>query len=215
MFITYLGHSCFKIQDKTGADGITIVTDPFEGKSVGLRAPSLEADIVTVSHEHADHNNRGAIRNGGFVIDTPGEYDVKGITITGVDSDHDDVEGVERGKNTIFRFEVDDVSVVHLGDLGAALNNKQLEELVGTDILIVPVGGKYTLDAKRAVNVIQQIEPRIVIPMHYKVEGVTIDIEGVEKFIKEISLAPQHMDKLKMSKRDLPQEEMQLVILSI
>jgi L-ascorbate metabolism protein UlaG (beta-lactamase superfamily) len=214
MHITYLGHSCFKIQDKTTSDGITVLTDPYD-KSVGLRAPSLEADIVTISHGHADHNNKDAVRNTAFVVDTAGEYDVKGVLIEGVDSFHDEKNGAERGHNIIFRITVDDVSIVHLGDLGHILDTKQLERLSGADILLIPVGGKYTLDAKKAVEVVSQIEPRIVIPMHYKTEGVKMEIDGVEKFIKELGLKPRHEDKLKISKKELPVEDVELVVLNI
>jgi len=215
MIITYIGHSCFKIQNKTGPDGVTVVTDPFD-KKVGLKAPNFEADIVTVSHGHYDHNNVGSLRGEPFVIDSAGEYDKKDVAVQGVDSYHDAKQGAERGKNIIYRIDIDDMSVAHLGDLGHILDTKQLERLDGTDILLIPVGGKYTIDAKRAVEVIGQIEPRIVIPMHYKVKGLKVDgLEGVEKFIKEIGLKPTYEDKLKISKKDLPQEDMELVVLKM
>ena len=213
MIITWQGHSCFKIQDKSGPDGITLICDPFN-KEIGLKPPNCEADIVTVSHDHEDHNNVGALRGKPFVINSAGEYDVKGVFIEGIDSYHDDKDGGERGPNIIYRMEIDDISVAHLGDLGAPLNDVQLERLAGTDILLVPVGGKYTLDAKMAVEVISQIEPRIVIPMHYQVDGLKLDIDPVDKFIKELSIEPTREDKLKISKKDLPQEDMELVILS-
>lgn len=214
MYISWLGHSCFKIQDKNGPDAITLVTDPF-GKGTGFKIPSCEADIVTVSHDHDDHNNVEAIRNNPFIIRTAGEYEVKGICIEGVAAHHDEKNGAERGNNIIYRIDMDSVTVVHLGDLGHELNSKQVEKLAGTDILMIPVGGKYTLDAKKAVAVISQIEPRIVIPMHYKVDGEKSDIDGLDKFIKEIGIAPRTEDKLKISKKDLPQDEMELVILNL
>jgi L-ascorbate metabolism protein UlaG (beta-lactamase superfamily) len=214
MIITWQGHSCFKIQDKIGPDGVTLVTDPF-GKETGLKVPNFEADIVTVSHDHPDHNNIDALRGKPFVISCAGEYDKKDVLIEGIDSYHDDKKGAERGGNIIYRIEIDDISVAHLGDLGDVLDNSQLEKLVGTDVLLIPVGGKYTLDAKKAVEVISQIEPRIVIPMHYKTEGNKHDIDTVDKFIKEIGLTPSYEEKLKISKKDLPQEDMELIILSI
>ena len=215
MIITWQGHSCFKIQDKMGTDGVTLVTDPFD-KETGLKVPNFEADIVTVSHDHHDHNNVGALRGTPFVIECAGEYDYKGILVEGIDSFHDDKKGEERGANIIYRIEVDDISVAHLGDLGTVLDNTQLEKLVGTDVLLIPVGGKYTLDAKKAVEVISQIEPRIVIPMHYKTDGLKIDdLDPIDKFIKEIGLTPSYEEKLKISKKDLPVEDMELVILSI
>lgn len=214
MIITYLGQSCFKLQDKIGSEGVTVATDPFD-KTVGFDVPRFEADIVTVSHSHFDHNNISAIRGNPFIADMPGEYDARGASIVGIDSYHDEKEGKERGKNIIFSIVIDDITVVHLGDLGHVLDSKQLEKLAGTDILLVPVGGKYTIDAKKAVEVVSQIEPRIVIPMHYKTKESKIDIDGVDKFIKEIGLKPRYEEKLKISKKDLPSEEMELVVLNI
>ena len=201
------------MQTKIGSDNITLTTDPFNEKT-GLKQPNFETDIITVSHDHYDHNNTKSLRGDKFIIDSAGEYDVKGILIYGVESYHDEVEGKERGKNIIFRIEMDNISITHLGDLGHKLNSKQLEILTGTDILLIPVGGKYTLDAKKAVEVTSQIEPRIVIPMHYKTPNLTLDIDGVDKFIKEIGIKPTEEEKLKISKRDLPQEDMELVILN-
>ena len=214
MIITWQGHSCFKIQDKIGPEGVTVVTDPFD-KKIGLKVPNFEADIITVSHQHNDHNNISALRGKPFVIDSPGEYDRRGVLVEGIDSYHDQQSGEDRGSNIIFRIEIDDISVAHLGDLGHPLDNFQLERLAGTDILLIPVGGKYTINAEQAVAVIAQIEPRIVIPMHYKVKDLQLDIEGVDKFIKALGITPSYEEKLKISKRDLPQKDMELVILSI
>ncbi len=215
MIISYIGHSCFKIQDKAGSDGVTAVTDPFD-KKIGFKAPNFEADIVTVSHDHYDHGNVGSIRGNPFVIDSAGEYDKNGVAVQGIDSYHDVKEGAERGKNIIYRIDIDDMSVAHLGDLGHILGAKQLERLEGTDILLIPVGGKYTIDAKKAAEVVGQIEPRIVIPMHYNVKGLKVDgLDGVDKFIKEIGLTPTYEDKLRINKKDLPQEDTELVVLSM
>ena len=214
MIITWQGHSCFKIQDKIGPDGVTVITDPFS-KEVGLKVPNCEADIVTISHDHYDHNNSAALRGQPLIINCAGEYDYKGILVEGIDSFHDDKEGKERGLNVIYRFEVEDISIVHLGDLGSPLDNGQLEKLAGTDILLIPVGGKYTLDAKKAVEVISQIEPLFFFFFHYKIKDLKIDIDPVDKFIKEIGVEPTYEEKLKISKKDLPQEDMELVILSI
>lgn len=212
MIITWLGHSCFKIQDKAGADGVAVITDPFD-KETGLKVPNTEADIVTISHDHHDHNNIAAIKGNPYIIKIAGEYETKNVFVEGVDSAHGYNISLN---NIIFRIDMDDISVAHLGDLGQALDTKQLEKLEGTDILLIPVGGKYTLDAKKAVEVIGQIEPRIVIPMHYKTPGLSIeDIDGVEKFIKELGIKPTYEEKLKISKKDLPSEDMELVILSL
>lgn len=211
MIITWWGQSCFRIQDKTGSDGITVVTDPFD-KSLGLKVPNFEADIVTVSHDHFDHNNVNSLRGDPFVINTAGEYDTKGVMVQGVESYHDENEGKDRGSNIVYRIEMEEITLVHLGDLGHNLENKQLEPLVGTDILMVPVGGTYTLDARKAVEVVSQIEPRMVIPMHYKVPNLSVDLDGVDTFIKEMGIKPTYEDKLRISKKELPQENMELVV---
>jgi len=214
MMISYLGQSCFKLQDKLGPEGVTVVTDPFN-KELGLKVPNFEADLITVSHQHEDHNNVAALRGTPFVVDMPGEYDVKGVMVQGIKTFHDAKLGAERGGNIVYRIEMDDLTIVHLGDLGHALTDEQLEQLDGTDILMIPVGGKFTIDAKTAVEVIGQLEPRIVIPMHYKMEGAKEDLDSVEKFVKELGVQPRNEEKLKISKRDLPQEGMDLVILGI
>ena len=214
MIITWLGHSCFKIQNKIGPEAVIVATDPFD-KSVGLKALKCEANIVTVSHDHYDHNNVSAIKGSPFVIKGAGEYEVNGVFIEGVETYHDEKAGAERGKNIIYRIDIDDMSVAHLGDLGHTLDAKQLDKLEGTDILLIPVGGVYTIGAKKAVEVVSQIEPRIVIPMHYSVPGLKIKLEGVDKFIKELGIKPTYEEKLKISKNDLPAEEMELVILSM
>ncbi|KKR21651.1 MAG: Zn-dependent hydrolase of the beta-lactamase fold-like protein [Parcubacteria group bacterium GW2011_GWE2_39_37] len=213
MYITWLGQSCFKMQDKAGSDAVTLITDPFDN-SIGLRMPKMEANILTVSHGHKDHNNLESVKGNPYTIDAPGEYEIKDVAIEGVEVFHDDKEGKERGNVVAYRIDMDDITIVHLGDLGHTLNSKQLEVLAGVDILLIPVGGKYTIDAKKAVEVVSQIEPRIVIPMHYKVDGLKEDIDGVEKFIKELGVKPRTEEKLKISKRDLPQDEMELVILN-
>lgn len=214
MYLTWLGQACFKLQDKIGPDGVLVVTDPYSDQ-IGLKMPRFEADIVTVSHSHYDHNNTSAIRGNPFIIDTAGEYEIKGVFIEGVEAWHDEKSGGERGQDIIYRLEMEDISITHLGDLGHVLDSKQLEKLKGTDILLVPVGGKYTINAAKAVEVISQIEPRIVIPMHYKVPGLKVDIDSVDKFIKELGLKPRREEKLKIIKNDLPQEDMELVVLEL
>ncbi|MFA6428534.1 MAG: MBL fold metallo-hydrolase [Candidatus Buchananbacteria bacterium] len=214
MLITWLGQSCFKIQVKNDGQEITIVTDPFEG-SVGLRAPSLGAEIVTVSHDHYDHNNLDAVRGTPFVVNTPGEYETKGVFIYGIPSWHDKVEGKEKGTNTIYRINAEDLSIVHLGDLGqATLTEEQKEKLSSVDVLLIPVGGGATLDGKDAAALVAELEPRIVIPMHYKIPGLKIDLDGLDKFIKNLGLKAETTDKLRIAKKDLPQEETKLYILT-
>jgi len=214
MQITSLGHSAFRFQGKTVADLVSVVTDPYKTEKVGLKMPRVEADIVTISHDHDDHNNLEAIKGEPFVIRGAGEYEFKGVYVDGISSCHDDAKGAKRGENIIYRFEIEDIVISHLGDLGAELDDKQLERLEGTDILLIPVGGVYTIDAQKAVSIINQVEPRIVIPMHYKVPGLKFDLDPVEKFLKAIAIKPRHEEKLKISKKDLPQDDMEVIVLS-
>ena len=212
MTITWLGHSCFKIQDKE----VAIVTDPFD-QSVGFKLPRLTADIVTVSHDHFDHNKVEGVRGtdgAPFIIGSPGEYEVKGVFVYGIPFWHDKSEGKERGGNTVYRLELDNISVAHLGDLGHTLTEEQAAKLEGVDILLIPVGGKVTIGAREAVEIINQIEPRIVIPMHYKISGLKIDVDSVDKFLKEMGASrAEKLPKLKINKKDLPQEETKVILL--
>lgn len=215
MIISWLGQSCFKLQDKINGRDITVVLDPFSPSYTGLKLPAnLAAEVVTISHQHEDHNFLSGVSGQPFVVDMAGEYEIGGLSIDGVDSDHDQQGGAERGHNLMFRLGFSDLVVTHLGDLGGALEAKQLERLAGTDILLVPVGGHYTLDAKRAIEAINQIEPKIVIPMHYQLPGLKFELNAVDDFIKAIGLAPVYEDKFKVSRRELDSENLQLVILS-
>jgi len=214
MQITWLGHSAFRIQGKGTNDTISIITDPYNGDKIGLKLPRLEADIVTISHDHEDHNNLAGVKGEPFIIRRAGEYEIKGVYIDGIHSFHDADKGGKRGDNIMYRFDIEDISVAHLGDIGHELDDKQLERLEGTDILLIPVGGVFTIDAQKAVSVINQIEPRIVIPMHYKTPGLKFDLNGVDQFLKAIAVKPRYEEKLKITKKDLPQEDMELVILS-
>lgn len=213
MDITYLGHSSFKLRGKQAS----VVTDPF-GPMVGLPFPKhTSADIVTLSHDHEDHNAAQLVEGNPLVISGPGEYEVKGVGIVGVGVYHDDTGGTKRGKNTIYRIELDGISIVHLGDLGHELSSAQVDSLDGVDILFVPVGGVYTIDAGTAAKVVAEVGPSIVIPMHYNRPGldqkVFGSLAGVDAFLKEMGKAgttPQ--PKLTISKDKMP-EELQVVIL--
>lgn len=216
MEITWFGQACFSIKSKEAR----IVTDPYNDQ-YGLKVPkNLKADIVTVSHEHFDHNNVSAVSGvaegqAPFIIKSPGEYEVNNIEIIGVPSFHDTEKGSLRGNNTIYIFHLEDMGVCHLGDLGHTLIDEELEKLNQVDILLVPVGGTYTIDAQKAVEVTNQIDPKIVIPMHYQIEGLStrLGIEGVDKFLKEIGAGYQPQDTLKISKNELPQEERKIITL--
>ena len=186
--------------------------DPFS-KEIGLKPPKIKDDIVLVTHEHPDHNNLEDMNPEAFLINTPGEYEKKGIAIRGISSYHDKTEGKERGLNTIYVIKAEDMTICHLGDLGQEkLDEKQVEEIGDIDILLVPVGGNYTINYKEAIGVIGQIEPKIIIPMHYKIKDLTVEIEGPDKFVKELGLTPENVDKYKIAKKLLPLEEMRLVM---
>lgn len=208
MEISHIGHSCFKIVGKN----LTVVTDPFNHPEISLKMPKIDADVITITHDHKDHNYKEAIKGDYLLLDSPGEYEVKECFFQGISSFHDDKQGAERGANTIFTMEIDGIHICHLGDLGAELNSEQLEAMDGVDILMIPVGGNYTIDAKTAVKVANDVSPKIVIPMHYKEEGIKIDIAPLDKFLNEMGEEAERLEKLKVMKKDLP-EEMKVVVL--
>jgi len=181
MKIKYLGHSAFVI---TSNKGVKIIADPYAtGPDLTYGEITESADIVTVSHGHHDHNNVDAVKGNPEVVNRAGRSEAKGIEFNGVTSAHDEAGGRLRGGNIIFCFEVDGVRVCHLGDLGHRLDDKQLKELGSVDVLLIPVGGNYTVDAKVATEVCNQLKPRVVIPMHYRTEKGLAGISGVEGFL--------------------------------
>ncbi|HTK60602.1 MAG TPA: MBL fold metallo-hydrolase [Candidatus Baltobacteraceae bacterium] len=214
MTIQFLGVSCFKISTKIGNDEVAIVTDPYAEK-VGKLPRNLAADVVTLSrrtHEH--HNNLEAVAEGAFVIQHPGEYEVKGVPIYGVPGMHEKPEPKDFHRNTIFQFTIDEMRVTHLGGLDKALTDEQLAQLGEIDVLMIPVGGGDVLTASAAADLVGRMEPRIVIPMHYKMKDLAFSAGGVEPFIKEVGAKTIETDKWKVSKKDLPQDETFIVLLS-
>ena len=197
--ITWLGHACFRLKSKDA----TVITDPYD-KSLGLGTLNQRADIVTISHDHPHHSSLSGVKGEPFVVREPGEYETRGVFITGVWAYADDKGGKEIGRNTIFLFHLDDVLVCHLGSLGHSLKASQVEALGDVDILLVPIGGQATLNSTRAVEVISQIEPRIVVPMHYHTGRETVEMDTLDKFMKEMGLkewTPE--DKVSVKKSDL------------
>jgi L-ascorbate metabolism protein UlaG (beta-lactamase superfamily) len=213
MDITYLGHSSFRIKGKTA----TIVTDPYDPEMVGLKFPKVSADIVTVSHNHGDHNFTQNVSDVKKVVSAPGEYEIMGVSIFGITSYHDEKKGEERGKNTIYAIEMDGLRIVHLGDLGHVLSESMVEDLGSIDILMIPVGGYYTIGAEKASKVTRDTEAAIVIPMHYKSLGLNPDLarklSSVEDFLTESGLSVERMDKLSVKKSDIPDEGQKIVVL--
>ena len=210
MDITWLGHSCFRLRGRE----VSIVTDPF-GRGLGYPPPRLTADIVTVSHDHPNHNFVDAVQLTDKRLrrlDGPGEYEISGAMITGVATYRDKQKGKLHGKNTAYLVGVDDLSICHLGDLGHPLSPEQIEALKDADVLLVPVGGVCTIDAVEAVEVVSQLEPKLVIPMHYGTPGVQLD--SADRFCRELGVADLAVQpRLSITPGSLP-DETQVVLLA-
>jgi len=201
MEISWLGHSCFRIKGNSA----TVITDPYP-PDLGYSLGKPTARIVTVSHQHSGHAYTQGIAGEPKVIAGPGEYEIGGVLIIGIAAFHDAEEGLKHGRNTVYLMEVDEVSVCHLGDLGHVLTAEQVEELEGVDVLLLPVGGVSTIDAPAAAQVVRQLEPKVVIPMHYQTEVLKGELEPVSRFLKEIGvqqLEPQ--SKLSLTRSSLPE----------
>lgn len=208
MEIIWLGHSCFRLRGREGA----VVTDPLPRKS-GTAASRLTAEVVTVSHQHPGHNQVSAVSGQPRVISGPGEYEVAGITIVGIGTYHDAERGKKRGKNTAYVVELDDVVVCHLGDLGHVPTGEQLSQMRNVDVLLVPVGGDVTIDAAQAVEVISLIEPKIVIPMHYRVGEVDQTLDSIDRFLREMGMAgAEAQPRATITKSTLPDSAQVLVL---
>ncbi len=180
MKIEWLGHSSFILTESTG---ISLVTDPFNAEEVGISFPEVEADIVTVSHDHFDHNCTGAVKEYKMLVNTPGDHGVDGVDIFGFKSYHDDKKGLLRGKNVVFRIRMDGVEVCHLGDIGEELS-PMLAELIGSiNVLLIPVGGRYTIDAAEAKEYVDRLMPDVVIPMHYMMDGYRTQFDELDEFL--------------------------------
>lgn len=209
MEIKWHGHACFEI---TSEEGMVIVTDPYD-ESIGYSMPEVTADIVTVSHEHYDHNNVAAIKGKPEVVKGAGEHIGKGMRFYGVKTYHDTSSGAERGENTAFLFDVDELRLCHLGDLGHVLDESQLRSIKERDIdvLFIPLSGVYTIDAKGANEVLGQLEPKIAVPMHYKTPPLRLKIQKEDKFLKGKKRVRREK-RLVVHKADLP-EELEIVVL--
>ena len=179
MIIEYLGHSCFKFTDKAGT---SIVCDPYDN-SLGLTFPKVFADAVTVSHGHHDHNAVSEVSGTPIIFDKYGSYHFRGIEISTVKSFHDREMGAKRGNNLIFKYNIDGLNICHLGDLGEDSSPELVEKLFPVNVLLIPVGGFYTIDALTAKKYVEDIKPDIVIPMHYRVGGCNLNIERVDNFL--------------------------------
>lgn len=214
--LTWAGQSCFQISVSNSRDhAADIVIDPFDEDFTGLKLPNLSADIALITHNHKDHNNIKDLKGDPFVIQGPGEYEVKEVFIQGIPSFHDDKGGKEKGQNTIYTIEAEELRFCHLGDLGQKLlTDEQLEKIDKVDVLMIPVGGEYTIDSSAAQKIISQIEPKIVIPMHYALPKSKEKLDDVSKFLKTMgkpSITAQ--DKFIVKASTLPKDGMEIVVL--
>jgi len=200
MDISWLGHSCFRIRGRE----TTIITDPYS-PTLGYSLGKPTAHIVTVSHQHPGHAYVQGIGGEPRLVTGPGEYEIGGVLLIGIATFHDGEKGGKRGKNTAYLIELDEISVCHLGDLGHVLTAEQVEELDNVDVLLLPVGGVSTINAPMAAEIVRQLEPKVVIPMHYQTEALNRELEPVARFLKEIGVeqvTPQ--PKLALTRSSLP-----------
>ncbi len=200
MEIVWLGYSCFKLKGKN----TTVVTDPYP-PGLGYTMDKTSAQVITISHQHPNHCHVEAISGDPRQVFRPGEYEIGGTLIIGISTFHDAENGARSGKNTVFVIEIDDVSICHLGDLGHTLTSNQVEEMGNIDILLAPVGGGNTISAAQAASIVRAIEPKIVIPMHYKTPALIKELDPIDKFLKEMAIneaVPQ--TRLIITKSNLP-----------
>lgn len=202
MEIVWLGHSCFRIRGREA----TVVMDPCPPSS-GYTIGKPTADIVTVSHDHQDHTYLKAVAGSPTVLNRPGEYEIGGAFVTGISTFHDGEKGGERGKNLAFVVEMEDIKVCHLGDLGHTPSAEQVEEMVGCDVLLVPVGGGTTIDGARAAEVVSLLDAKLVVPMHYHTDAHKNGLDTADRFLKEMEVkAVEPQPKLQITRSAIPSE---------
>lgn len=204
MEITWYGHSCFRLTER---NYVTVVTDPFDNKTVGYDPLKLKAEIVTVSHDAPGHNNSDAVKGTTHVLTGPGEFEIGGVFITAVQTDSASKKAKDNIRNTIYVFDYDGITVAHLGDLQKIPTQSEIELLGTVNVALVPVGGGSSLNAAKAAEVVSMLEPNLVIPMHYATPDAKIKLDEINKFIKEMGLSKQDAQpSLKVSKSSLPDE---------
>ncbi len=201
--IRWHGHSCFEITNE-----ITLVTDPPDGKSIGISVPEVAGDVILVSHDHYDHNSVKTVEKEGSKVVTDGrKRNISDIEIRGIDSFHDEVEGAKRGKNIMYKFTMDEIKFCHLGDLGHELDGETVGKIGDVDILFVPIGGTFTVDDKQAWKVINLIKPKIVVPMHYKIGGLLLPITGIDPFLEKNKFKVLRVgSEIDIEQEDLPED---------
>ena len=208
MKIEYFGHSCFRFTDSFGQ---SLITDPYTGIGYEL-SNGLAADIVTLSHNHYDHNAVHLIEHK-HCIKEVGNYNIGNVRLFGVESFHDEEGGKLRGKNTVYKMQIDGITCCHLGDLGEPCHTALIEKIGEVDILFIPIGGHYTIDKDEAQTYIRRIQPKIVIPMHYKTADGTIDISSPDAFLKAFDKVERVGNMYVVNKEDLLNQEMKVVFM--
>lgn len=201
--IRWHGHACWEI-----TNDITLVTDPHDGKSIGIPAPTVAGDIILVSHDHYDHNSVKTVEKEGSRVVLDGrKRTIDDVEIRGVDTFHDEAGGSKRGGNIIYTFVIDGIRFCHLGDLGHEIDNETIERIGEVDVLFIPIGGTFTVDDKQAWDVIKAIKPKIIVPMHYKIGGLSLPISGIDSFLEQnkFKLIPVG-NEIEIDKEDLPDE---------
>jgi L-ascorbate metabolism protein UlaG (beta-lactamase superfamily) len=207
--VTWLGHACFRLRGR----GAAVVTDPYP-PAVGLKLGRMDAEVVTVSHEHENHSYTQLVRDGAYEIHGPGEYEVAGVSVVGVPTYHDSEKGARHGRNTVYLIEIDDVRICHLGDLGHKLDDAEAEGVASPDVLLVPVGGHSVMNGAQAAEVVRQLEPRYVVPMHYAIPGLKVELDPVDRFLKEMGVtASEAQPKLSVQKSSVTEYETKVVVL--
>ena len=190
-----------------------MVTDPYP-PAVGLKLGRMDAEVVTISHEHDNHSYTQVVRDGAYEIRGPGEYEVAGVSVIGVPTYHDSEKGARHGRNTVYLIEIDDVRICHLGDLGHKLEDAEAEAVASPDVLLVPVGGQSALNAAQAAEVVRQLEPRYVVPMHYSIPGLKLELDPIDRFLKEMGVASSEPQlKLSVQKSSVTEYETKVVVL--
>lgn len=211
MKIEYLGHSSFKLTESTGT---SVVCDPYD-ESVGYEYPEVSADAVTISHHHYDHDKVAAVKGKPEVIDKECSHDLPGVEINAIRSFHDGQRGKKRGENLIFKFRMDGIDICHLGDLGEACSSELIDVLLPVNVLLIPVGGTYTIDAEMAKEYVDRIMPDVVVPMHYREKGCKLDIDKVDEFIElfdEDCVEEIEGNELELMRSDLNGEQTKVVV---
>ncbi len=212
MQITWNGQSCFTIKSKTQKEEESIILiNPFDEKQTGIKLSKSKANLVLIGNKNSKVDTK-KINPEFFLVDKPGEFEVKGIFINGI---ADNWSKKDKKKNILFFLEVEGVKILNLGEIEHALENGNLDKLPAIDVLMIPVGGGNTINTEKAIDIINKIEPRIIIPMNFKIPGLKEKLDSVQKFAKEMGVNPKEQtERLKIDKRNLPQDNTEIIIMN-